>query len=190
MDESKEAKLFFNMVSILKHARRMPMQQFSQHGHGGYGKQRVLKVIYDHKSVTQSELAEILDIRPSSVSEMIRKLEKNELVERTTDENDRRVTNVTLTDKGRAVFEDREEKNHDAENPFGELFEGLSDDEKDQFLELTNKVLSNLKDDSQSDFDMFNKRMKASEEMKKHFHGPRGWGFGGDNGSRDRFFRM
>jgi DNA-binding MarR family transcriptional regulator len=55
-------------------------------------------------------LAKYLDVSKSSVVEMIDKLVRNGFLERTKDVEDRRVTYVTITDRGRAVLETVREK--------------------------------------------------------------------------------
>jgi DNA-binding MarR family transcriptional regulator len=55
-------------------------------------------------------LAKYLDVSKSSVVEMIDKLVRNGFLERTKDVKDRRVTYVTITDRGRAVLETVREK--------------------------------------------------------------------------------
>ena len=55
-------------------------------------------------------LAKYLDVSKSSVVEMIDKLVRNGFLERTKDVKDRRVTYVTITDRGRAVLKTVREK--------------------------------------------------------------------------------
>lgn len=57
-----------------------------------------------------SELAEELDITSPAVTGLVKELEKASYVARTEDPDDRRVTLVELTPKGRRVFEKAQQK--------------------------------------------------------------------------------
>lgn len=182
MDESKDTRLFFNLVGILKMARRTPMSGFDpmhhhEGGPHGYGKQRVLKVLHDKDNITQSEIAEILDVRPSSVSEMLGKLEKNDLIVRKQDENDKRITRVQLTDKGREFFEEQRAHFNSQNSPFGELFDVLDEDEKDQLLSLTDKVIGGLKDKGEDQFNGMGDPRNFMNRHHRHGDDRRGFGF-------------
>jgi DNA-binding MarR family transcriptional regulator len=57
------------------------------------------------KECTPSELAELLEYEPSTVSRRVRALEERGLVERTTDPHDRRSYRLRLTALGQQVFD-------------------------------------------------------------------------------------
>lgn len=61
---------------------------------------RLLSILKENSNLSSRELAELLDIRPSSLTELLTRLEQEQLVVRTPDENDRRVVRVSLTEKG------------------------------------------------------------------------------------------
>lgn len=61
---------------------------------------RPLEVLAGNSGVTSRELAELLDIRPSSLTELLNRLEGDGLISRSPDESDRRVSRVFLTEKG------------------------------------------------------------------------------------------
>ena len=71
--------------------------------HPGQGK--LLLLILRKEPVGQKELVEMLDIRPSSLSELLKKLEAKGFVTRTPDEQDKRNMIVTLTGEGKALAE-------------------------------------------------------------------------------------
>ena len=86
----------------------------------------------------QREIAEVLMINPSSLSEAIDKLEADRYLERNVDPNDRRATLITLTEKGRARAYEVEDERAEALKSF---FTPLTEDEKVQLCELINKLL-------------------------------------------------
>ncbi|MCG2872060.1 MAG: MarR family transcriptional regulator [Sulfolobales archaeon] len=93
-------------------------------------------------------LAKYLDVSKSSVVEMIDKLVRNGFLERTKDVKDRRVTYVTITDRGRAVLETVREK----------------------YKETINKVLSEV-NDVECITRIFNALMKEYERRKGTSYG-------------------
>ena len=117
------------------------------HGHGpghcgkhdrGFGRERVLEVISRYEDgVRQKTLTEELRINPSSVSEMISKLENDGYVRRTVDPTDKRATLITLTELREARnAELQDEKTARLNKAFG----NLTDDEKEQLIALLEKL--------------------------------------------------
>lgn len=64
---------------------------------------RVLVVVADADGVRIGELAVRLGVAEPSASRLVRRLERNGLVTATRDDNDRRATNVRLSDQGRQI---------------------------------------------------------------------------------------
>lgn len=60
----------------------------------------ILSQLAEHDGVTQRELAVLSHIQPSSLSELLGKMEGYGLVEKVQNKKDRRVTNLHLTEKG------------------------------------------------------------------------------------------
>ncbi|GKT03119.1 hypothetical protein OKN36_06550 [Furfurilactobacillus sp. OKN36] len=147
MTEKDNNELFRTLMDVVKQVQRYGFASRAQQPENGhrhsYGRARLLKLIADHDNVTQSELAELMDVRPSSLSEMLSKLAERELIERQTDENDKRVTHVVLTDKGKAVLAERQDA---ADDYLATIFAGLSDEETVQLTQLLGKVNGSLKD--------------------------------------------
>ena len=70
----------------------------------------VLKKLLSLGSVSQQALADSLDMKPQSLSENIKKLEKNGFITRTASPADKRVLVVTITDKGIEEISNGEER--------------------------------------------------------------------------------
>jgi DNA-binding MarR family transcriptional regulator len=67
---------------------------------------RVLIALYDHGGTrSQRQLVEYCRVDPGALTRQVKALEALHWVERRSDERDNRVTNVTLTELGRAVVE-------------------------------------------------------------------------------------
>lgn len=101
-----------------------------------------LQLLAKETDVTAGRIAEYLDIKPSSVTQLIKKLEENELVERRKSEQDARVTFVDLTEKGREMASSRTENTTSIQQT---LFGGLSEEELQQFYSVLTRLNEKLK---------------------------------------------
>ncbi len=144
-------KLHFVARHTLRGKMRPPMHMHGMmHGPKGHGdemhkhhrrfpRERILAMILakGDQGVHQKELAEEMRINPSSISELIDKLEADRYLERTVDPADKRATLITLTDKGKArAYEVIDERTARAE----EVFKNLTEDEKQTLLVLLDKI--------------------------------------------------
>ena len=107
--------------------------------HNGFAQMRLLSLIEKEDGATSGTFAELLDIRPSSLSEQLNKLEERGLIERKKSESDTRSVNVFITEEGRNFLKDRK----DAFTRRQERFENiLTEEEKAEFLRLVNKIIA------------------------------------------------
>ncbi len=72
----------------------------------------ILRYVYQKSVCTSSELADVFDVNKSAITAMINRMVERQLIERTRDENDRRVVYLTVTTEGKQLFEKTEEKIH------------------------------------------------------------------------------
>lgn len=100
------------------------------------GQNRVLHIIANNDGLSQKELAELLDIRSASISELLNKLERSNLIVREKDETDKRFMHVFLSAEGRELVNDSQEQDDFAEMIFG----GLSDEEKRTLYAILKKL--------------------------------------------------
>ncbi len=102
---------------------------------------RLLECTAANPGVSSRELCEALDLRPSSLSEILVRAENDGLLCRTVDENDRRVQRVSLTPGGSAVVADMEKvRNEDAKKKTS----CLTEEEKKQFCSLCNRLSEHI----------------------------------------------
>jgi MarR family transcriptional regulator, organic hydroperoxide resistance regulator len=86
---------------------------------------RALFVLGREDEVTAGNLAKSADLNPASVTAMLDQLESNGIVERRRGAIDRRVCMVSLTDKGRAIVDEKRARWHELwEQHLGDLPEG------------------------------------------------------------------
>lgn len=102
---------------------------------------RLLECAAANPGVSSRELCEALDLRPSSLSEILVRAENDGLLCRTVDENDRRVQRISLTPGGSAVVADMEKvRNEDAKKKTS----CLTEEEKKQFCSLCNRLSEHI----------------------------------------------
>ena len=67
------------------------------------GQGRLIFLLANNEGVSQRELATLARVKPGSISEVLERLEKDQLVERWRDQQDRRIVRVKLTAKGQQM---------------------------------------------------------------------------------------
>ena len=109
------------------------------------GQKRVLAVLKLADGLSQNYLAEILALKPGSLAELLKKMELKGDITRKTDDQDKRVKRVYLTDSGREkanklkLWVDKRDT-----EPF---FAGLTEEEQKQLRQLLEKISNNWDDD-------------------------------------------
>lgn len=91
--------------------------------------------------ISQRELSQKMDVNESSIVRLLDRMEKEDLSIRTKYEKDRRITRVSLTEKGKALREQL--------MPVGEQFhkdatKEISREDLDTFKSVLSKMLKNL----------------------------------------------
>ena len=104
---------------------------------GKASQSRILIVLNTEGAITQSKRTELLDVQPGTVSEVIGKLERAELIERTASENDRRTSELRLTEEGVAKAMQAIEAR---KNRYEDMFACLTESEKSDLLALLEKI--------------------------------------------------
>ncbi len=82
-----------------------------------------------------------MNIKESSVARLLDRMERDELVERVKNENDKRITNLKLTDKGK---EYRIKLLPEGEKFQDLLYKNISDEEIEIFTAVLYKMVNNL----------------------------------------------
>lgn len=104
----------------------------------GKGSQkRILTILKDAGTISQSELTQRLGVQPGSASEVVGKLESAGLILRTPSPADRRTLDITLTPLGQVQAQEaaaQREQRHSA------MFSCLSEEEKAALLSLLERI--------------------------------------------------
>ncbi|WP_264738204.1 MarR family transcriptional regulator [Cytobacillus firmus] len=90
------------------------------------------------ESIETKKLAESAGVSKATISNITKTLEKKELCIRKTDNRDRRITYVSLTDKGKQVMEDLYPQFHNGEV---QIVSGLSTDEQKKLSRVLRRVI-------------------------------------------------
>ena len=102
---------------------------------------RLLACAAENPGVSSRELCELLDVRPSSLSEMLARAETDGLLTRAVDEDDRRIQRITLSGKGsRLVTEMETARDEDARKKTS----CLTEEEKRQFCVLCDRLSEHI----------------------------------------------
>ena len=101
----------------------------------------VLTMLYAKEGVTQSELADLMELEKPTLGRLLDRLEEKEWVERRADECDRRVNRLYLTDKVQEIMRALRKT---AATVRREAIGDMSNDERDRFVDTLIKIKSNL----------------------------------------------
>ena len=119
------------------------------HGRGPFGhmghrppmaREMILNILSEHETgMRQKDLAERMRINPSSMSEMISRLEATGYVTRTVDPDDKRATLINLTELGSARANEMQDER--AEH-ISKYFAKLEPAEKEELFKLLDKMMA------------------------------------------------
>ena len=133
MEFYNEASVNDKLMINLRYISRTMRSRFEQKA----GQKRILIMLAGQGTLTQRELTEQLGIRPGSASEILSKLESAGLIARTPNGDDRRTTDVSLTEAGAAeAFDSAEKRGRQRE----EMFTCLTGEEQETLLSLLEKI--------------------------------------------------
>ncbi|WP_066067079.1 MarR family winged helix-turn-helix transcriptional regulator [Neobacillus soli] len=97
----------------------------------------ILRYINQKEECTSSELAEVFHVKKSAITAIIERLWKKGFIQRTRDEQDRRVVYLTLTDDGKDLFQETELRIYQL---VGSLINQFDQDEIEVFMKTYEKL--------------------------------------------------
>lgn len=101
----------------------------------------VLKYLSDNSGCIQGEIAKALRIKPPTVTVTLKRLEKNGLIRKQSDEKDQRVTRIFLTEQGTKVYETMiQSYRYSVEK----IMQDFSDEEQDQLTGFLDRICNNI----------------------------------------------
>ncbi|WP_051294773.1 MarR family winged helix-turn-helix transcriptional regulator [Maridesulfovibrio bastinii] len=112
---------------------------------GNHSQGRVLKILKENGSMVQGDLLEIMDVRSSSLSELLSKLESKGLIKKERSETDRRSFIISTTNVADELMDDITSLDMEAAE---KIFSCLNDDEKENLHNTLKKIVVSLQDES------------------------------------------
>lgn len=131
------------LLALFHRAAKMFGRAHHRHGSSPHGQRRVLTTLTETGPISQRELLEILDVRSSSLSEVLAKLEGHGFVARERDERDKRNYIISLTEEATAFMAGHEEGMQAGAQA---MFSGFDDEERRQLGALLIKLNHSLAD--------------------------------------------
>ncbi len=116
---------------------RAKMEKIGLHRGQGF----VLMHLWHDNGMSQNEIARAKHVSPATVTNMLKRMERDGWVERRRDSNDERVVRVFITDKARALHDEARTSFHELDD---EVTEALTADERATFHALLLKVHARL----------------------------------------------
>lgn len=156
----------WNKLSQLQYLlhRRYAHRRSSPTADATRGQGRILAFLKLREGIATKDLAYLLDIRISSLNELLAKLERNGYLRREPSEADRRVMLLYLTEKGRAEEQPELEQNG--------VLDCLSPEEQEHFGGYLDRIIVALEAElGQSDRRRYEERIRRHQEASDHFHG-------------------
>jgi DNA-binding MarR family transcriptional regulator len=101
----------------------------------------VLAYLSRHDGMTQSDLADVLELGKAALGGLIDRLEASEFIERRSDATDRRVKRIQLTRKGMQTVNAMRELSHDMSE---RILKDLDLDERHELFRMMSLVKQNL----------------------------------------------
>lgn len=136
-DDQFFQQLFCLIAEIHHVAIKQPVNQASFRGQG-----RIIHLLAHNEGLSQRELAGLAQIKPGSVSEVLERLEKTQMIKRWRDKKDRRIVRVQLTDRGKNLYKENLQKRRQFEK---EMLAPISAEERATFLTVLEKMQVQLR---------------------------------------------
>lgn len=109
---------------------------------------KILFVLWQKDKITQKELATEIGLAKNTITVMLEKMEKNNLIRRITDENDKRKSLVILTEHAKSLKKSFDEI---SDEMLKKVYKGFSEEEIDKYEEYLYRIIRNLEEKEESD---------------------------------------
>ena len=109
---------------------------------------KILFVLWQKDKITQKELATEIGLAKNTITVMLEKMEKNNLIRRITDENDKRKSLVILTDYAKSLKKSFDEI---SDEMLKKVYKGFSEEEIDKYEGYLHRIIRNLEEKEESD---------------------------------------
>ena len=104
---------------------------------------KILFILWQKDKVTQKELASETGLAKNTITVMLEKMEKNDLIRRITDENDKRKSLVVLTEHAKSL---KKCSDKISDKMLKKMYKGFSEEEIDNFEEYLHRIIKNFEE--------------------------------------------
>ncbi len=160
---TKDMELF---VKLAKLERLLQREQGRLHREGhpfadtSRGQGRILAMLKIKDGISTKKLSYLLGIRVSSLNEMLAKMERNGYISRKPSEEDKRISIIYVTEKGRSETSEQMEGS--------EAFRCFSEEEKDIFSGYLDRLIAELEARNSSENSGQSNDERWMEMMRKY----------------------
>ena len=104
---------------------------------------KILFVLWQKDKINQKELATETGLAKNTITVMLEKMEKNNLIRKITDENDKRKSLVILTEHAKSLKKSFDEI---SDEMLKKVYKGFSEEEIDKYEEYLHRIIKNLEE--------------------------------------------
>ena len=104
---------------------------------------KILFVLWQKDKISQKELACETGLAKNTITVMLEKMEKNNLIKRITDENDKRKSLVVLTDYAKSL---KKCSDKISDKMLKKMYKGFSEEEIDNFEGYLHRIIKNFEE--------------------------------------------
>ena len=104
---------------------------------------KILFVLWRKDKINQKELATETGLAKNTITAMLEKMEKNNLIKRITDENDKRKSLVILTEHAKSL---KKCSDKISDKMLKKMYKGFSEEEIDNFEEYLHRIIKNFEE--------------------------------------------
>lgn len=158
MNKKKEWVYGQDMFEALKRLNRNVKRRTGNMSKGSCerGRGSTLKAIKNNDGIRSTDLAKLLDIRPPSLTEKLRKLEADGLIIRFRDRHDARIIRIYITALGKKALLEKDESLIQLRKDFSEA---LDMEEQNLFCEFCHRISDLLEYKCRRDMELANEKM-------------------------------
>ncbi len=132
---------FSFILNALFKLYHMHMKNSAQEIGLSWGQPQILLSLLSKDMQTQKELCDFIRIKPASMTDIVKRMERDELIARVRDEKDLRSIRVNIAEKGREKIHAFIEKGASIDDV---ALKGFSNEEKDVCIKLLVRILENI----------------------------------------------
>lgn len=134
-------ELFNEMIEVIDQGYDL-IEEYDNHSHQFDGillypvETHIIKIIGNHNGITTSEIANTLKRTVSACSQILKKLEKKELIVKEKNPNNNRKYHLYLTEKGKIIFLQHNQMEKDILKRYYQNMKILSDEEMKIYIKI------------------------------------------------------